>query len=471
MKPTLLAAVSNPWTYRNIFCTRLLTAVEQEFDPTWVCAEEAIAESIRAARPHAKVATIPFKSLNPASLETLVRQYEGESVVFPHRSRALKLDARWYRSKGRVNRLRQTLRLGRPVRKWTATALRAAMADSHRVLLAEPLAEELRDLLRREKPDLLWLGRTDYEFDQVFQAVAAEAGQRTVTTVLGWDNPSSKRMPTAVSDAYVLWGPCMERDIRPFFEVMGKTPRTHQVGSPQFDIYHDYLTAPPSRESVAQRFGLDPAKPIAFYGASSASAVPREHELVRELVDQSRAVASPELQWLVRLHPADDGRRWNELKALPGVVVEQPRHEASFYQWSPDSDHLVELVHQIGVADAVVNNGSTITLDGCVLGRPVIGVRCEPGGGESRRSEIIFDYHHMAAAVKMEAFPVCTSVKSVCEEIAKALRQPSARRAAARRLVDDVVGPLDGRCAERTVKALRETLAAGRTPVAAGASA
>src|SRR5205823_2494842 len=128
-----------------------------------------------------------------------------------------------------------------------------------------------------------------------------------------------------------------------------------------------------------------------MYGGSAPEGVPQEHRLVQDLIGLTRKRMGGRLQWLVRLHPNDNGSRWGEVANLPDVVLYRTNTSETKRHWIPDNNQLLDLIAQLLASAVVVNNASTLTFDACVLDRPVVCVRFEPGSRKLSRSIKIFE--------------------------------------------------------------------------------
>jgi hypothetical protein len=456
MKQKIFAPISSGWVYRNIFCTGLAEKLAERFDLVFCCIYDKLADEIKAHLPEAEVIYLPFNNNLPGVSQLKDHQFRCEAAVYKSPSRYHILDAQTLHDQSLRYRLLKWLDISIPRPRATVADLREAMQRYDEGLLAYPSAADVRRLLDEVQPDFVWLGTTLRPLDHVVTAVAYDAGLPCVTTVLNWDAVSSKVMPPVPSDAYLVWGDFMAEEMEEYYAIVGQRSQTHVVGSPQYDIYAEYLNNGIGVRARAEALGLDPSRPIIFYGGSNWVNVRREHELVRELVELSRKQIRPDLQWLVRLHPSDNGSRWGILKGIEGVVIYQANPEQHIDHWIPDRNQIVDLVEQLAMSDVVVNNASTITFDACVLNKPVVCVRFEPGFKKRSRSVLIFEFEHFKQAVRSGAFPVCTDLKTTSQAIRRMLDAPNALAKQRKAWVDSVLGEIDGRITDRIISALSD---------------
>jgi hypothetical protein len=449
-RPRVLVVVSTPWTYRNLFCTELGPRLSERIDAIYLCFRKDTYEVLRERVGSAPVHLIEWGVSRSGTNQAQWEQFICEAAVAPGRSRLMLLNYRNRKDRSLRHRIRRALGLSRiPVRpRRNANDLRLALAATAAELRKESAAAEVRQLLNFTRPAFIWLGSTFVEGDSLVATIAAETNVPTATTVLGWDNISSKALPPHPSISYTVWGAAMENDLKFYTELVNAKPIVERVGSPQFDVHSRYLQNPTNRSLTAREYGLDPNRPIALYGGSAPLVMPREHELVAELIKRMRET-NPELQWLIRLHPKDDGSRWNELRRNAQVAIYQPLKQGDFRDWRPEDEQVQEMVDQIGASNVVVTNASTILLDACILDRPVVANRYEPRSRGVRRSAILFKYAHMEHALGFKAFPVCNCVAEMVEEITRALQHPDERAAARAAFVSEVVAALDGTTTDR----------------------
>ena len=118
-----------------------------------------------------------------------------------------------------------------------------------------------------------------------------------------------------------------------------------------------------------------------------------------------------------------------------------------------------ELATLLQHADVVVCNAGTILLDALVGDRPAVCVLYDEGApaGESWAAKNVVGEHYQELAAS-GAFHRAERFEEVVAGIERALEQPAELAAARRRAVEQVVGAVDGRAAERVVDAAAEIL-------------
>lgn len=187
--------------------------------------------------------------------------------------------------------------------------------------------------------------------------------------------------PEKVDQLCIAWGPGAKELLVKY----GRDPdRVVVCGNPSFDKYRGPLM---EREAFCRQYGLDPARPIMLY---ATSLVPREgldpedfkhlegfkdrifplyNNLRRTLTDLffDLAEARPEVQFVVKLHPADNPGIFEETQTARGTSnVLILRH----------SD--IDIADALNVCDLMMHWNSTSSTEGWLLGKPTLFVHLEP---------------------------------------------------------------------------------------------
>jgi CDP-glycerol glycerophosphotransferase (TagB/SpsB family) len=220
-------------------------------------------------------------------------------------------------------------------------------------------------------------------------------------------------------------------------------------GWPQTDVFHVHR-ARSAYESVIRAYGLDPARPVVLVMGNTPTNAPYEGRFVERLVAWRSATAgAPQL--LFRPHPRD--REWRErfapAQATPDVAVQEPSYT--------DLETLATLLQH---GDCVVANAGTILLDALVNDRPAVCVLYDEGApaGESWALKNVVGEHYREL-IESGAFLRADRFEDVVSGIQRCLEAPAELAEERRRVVQAVVGDVDGRASERVVEAITAAIA------------
>lgn len=285
--------------------------------------------------------------------------------------------------------------------------------------------------------------------EAAYLRAARSLGVPTLGWILSFDNLTS-RGALPVFDAYAVWNDLMRDRILTLYPGRDVT-RVHILGTPQFD-FHLQSGHRWSRARTLDALELEPDDRYVLYAANSAWVTPTEPLLVEALVARLKEESELTRQRLVvRLHPLDDGTRWEELaQRHPGVRIVKPWGVNGLAPRLGDQALLVSsLLH----AEACVNVASTMSLDAAVVGTPVIcvGFASSPGSAEDRFYRSVYRTEHYRSIVESGGVRLASDMNELLDGVREAARDRESGRAARLRLVAQECGPNDGRAAERVV--------------------
>jgi CDP-glycerol glycerophosphotransferase (TagB/SpsB family) len=268
-----------------------------------------------------------------------------------------------------------------------------------------------------------------------------------VAHVASWDHTVGKGVISPHCDLYVVQNRMMEDDLRRYHRIGPE--RVRVTGWPQTDLFHR-VRPHAEYEQLLARYGLDRRRPSVLVAGNTPSNAPYEGRFVERLVAWRENGGRDRPQLLFRPHPRD--REWRERFAAAagreGVVVQ----EASY----TDLEDLATLLQHV---DVVVCNAGTILLDALVGDRPAVCVLYDEGApaGESWAAKNVVGKHYEELAAS-GAFYRAERFEEVVAGIERALEHPDELASERRRAVEQVVGTVDGRAAERVVDAVAAVL-------------
>ena len=243
------------------------------------------------------------------------------------------------------------------------------------------------DLFEKYQPSLVVASTPGWRWDRYLLREAAARGIPTAAVIVGWDNPSSYRLPGAPVDWITCWSEIQKQEL-----VLGsdwKPERVHVGGIPSYDGYFRG-TWKMSREEYFRLHGLDPNRKLLSYACSFVTFSPNFANIraLAELVNQN-ALAEP-VQLLIRLHPnhfqpgslyEQEANRVRELiRDMPHVHLVEPvplGGELGYYS----GEDMPEKASMMAYSDVFLTVYSTMVVETAIHDRPIVSVCIdEPGG-------------------------------------------------------------------------------------------
>jgi hypothetical protein len=340
---------------------------------------------------------------------------------------------------GHRNYLLDSSRVGPlPVHPRIETAMRAWHFSPRR-----HVASALRRRLERERPAIV-LSNLQMQSATPFIVLAQRLELTVVGYVASWDHTVGKGVIWNGLDRYVVQNEAMREDLVRYHDV--EPSRVVVTGWPQADVFHRRRSRAAFDEVLAA-YGLDASKPVVVVMGNTPTNMPYESRFFERLVSWwAESGADGRFSLLFRPHPRDRDWRQRFAAALdrPGAAVQAP----SF----TDLEALATVLQH---ADAVVSNAGTILLDALVNDCPAVCVLYDEGAppGESWARKSVVGEHYREVAGS-GAFHEAGSFDDVVAGIERCLSEPGELRDRRRAVVERVVGPVDGRSADRVAEAI-----------------
>ena len=280
-----------------------------------------------------------------------------------------------------------------------------------------------------------------------FLTAARRLGLPAIGYIASWDHPVGKGIVSPYLDRYIVQNETMRDDLGRFHGI--DPARVVVTGWPQTDVYH--RRRPRSAfEALIRELGLPEDRPVVLYAGNSPNNAPYEGDLVTRLVEWWQEEARDRFSLLFRPHPYDGqiGYRYVAALEADGAAVQRPRRG--------DFEDLATLLQHV---DCVVANAGTILLEALVNDRPSICVTFDEGAPPGQgRAGLNVTGQHYRKLLESEAFYRAASFDELVRAIDSALRHPAELAPERRHVSHEVVGEIDGRAAERVVRAVQEAV-------------
>jgi hypothetical protein len=313
---------------------------------------------------------------------------------------------------------------------------------------------EFDGLIEATRPQVLVTANYGTEaFEVRLLRAAHRHGVPSLALVPSWDNLSSKGVIGENPKHLAVWNGIMRHEAKSLYGF--DDAAVHVVGGLQFDLYAGERPAE-ERQRVFSRLGIDPARPFVVVGTITPRYFANNIDIVDILNDAVIAGRLPhDLQIVVRLHPqvVDHPHFGDNLEQYRDRAARHPRIRLSIphvLRWGsitpPVPEDGVELMTLLSHAAVSVMPASTLAIDACALGAPVIGIGFD--GHETKPYETsvrrTFDFTHYRRIVAEGGLRIAESKEMLIAEIAAYLGDRGRDREGRAKIVSSHLGAVDG---------------------------
>ncbi|MDT0676789.1 hypothetical protein [Autumnicola musiva] len=320
-----------------------------------------------------------------------------------------------------------------------------------------------RDLLKKEKPDLLFFTHQRPPYLAPLDYSAKKLGIKTCSFIFSWDNLPSKGRMAAPFDSFLVWSNLMKKELHYFYPETKNQP-VEVVGTPQFEPYvlDRYRS---SKADFYQKFDLNPSFKTICYSCGDASTSKNDPfyiKTIAQFIVQEKL--AKEVNFLVRTSPAEDGSRFKDLVEkfsfikwnYPKWELTRENHPEPWSQRVPLAEDLMDLRSLLENCDLNINMCSTMSLDFMLFDKPVINPTFGTGENYLYDDQKYLLYSHYERVVKSGAVAIVKNVDELLREINFSLNNPQARLQEQKELLKIQIGkPLKG-TSQRIAKTLKE---------------
>lgn len=306
-----------------------------------------------------------------------------------------------------------------------------------------------KPVFEKYKPDLAFATNLIHGTNIALMKYARRSGVKLIGMVKTWDNLSSKGLLLVKPDALIVPNRVVLRDA----VMMGDMPaeRVFDGGCPQYDAYFD-SSAFQSREEVCSALGIDPQKKFLLYcmGGVMNQDDPSDHiQMLDDAIEDERL---PPSTIVLRSHPKYDVRVL-KLDKLKHVVFQQPGQKVSDMvgEWELNSADIRLMQNMLRHADVEYNTGSTMTLESAIYDRPVVAIGFDGHVNRPYYESVKqgFDVTHYRIVLGTGGVTRADSEAELVAATKSYLADPSLHSKERKHLVEELVGPVDGKAGER----------------------
>lgn len=318
------------------------------------------------------------------------------------------------------------------------------------------------DLFEKYQPDLVVASTPGWRFDRYLLREAAKLGIPRAVAIVGWDNPSSYRLPGAPMDYATCWSEIQKDEL-----VRGSDWAPERVNIGGIPTYDGYFRRQwqMSREDYYALHGLDPNRKLLAYASSFVTFSPNypNIEALARLVN-SDSLREP-CQLLIRLHPnhfmsgslyEQEANRVRDLvRSLPYVHLVEPVPLGDGLSYYSGED-MPEKSSMMAYADVFLTVYSTMVVETAVHNRPIVSVCIDTPGGWNAPGKFSLSLAEIAEWPTHQRFReagagrVAFNAEQVREAVNFYLENPLADEEARRKFIEREVTFTDGSAGRRT---------------------
>jgi hypothetical protein len=296
-----------------------------------------------------------------------------------------------------------------------------------------------------------------HDQDGLLLCAAQQLGLPSLTSVISFDNPTTRERMLVCSDQVLVWNQYNQNELVRSYPQL-EDERVSVIGAPQFDL-HRKAELRLSRDEWCRALSLPEDRPIILYGAGPAHLVPGEASLIRLLDDAIEAGSFPQQPYLlVRRHPTEPAEAWSELSGelRHGHVVDPwAAGNSSFRGWPSQEDIIIQM-SSLAHATVHINVCSSMTLDGAMFDRPQIGPTFVPGATRRENSRVadMYQQEHWQPITASGGLTTVGDAEALLTATAQALEHPEVGSEARQRMIQELLTFTDGQSSQRLVDAV-----------------
>lgn len=315
--------------------------------------------------------------------------------------------------------------------------------------------QEYLEQFRQKRPSLLVVTHAHLLNESELISAARSLKIPVLGIVRSWDNVHKGLQSR--TDHIAVWNEINRNEV---IELDRYRPSdVTMVGASQFDPYFQEDTVW-SREKLAERFNLDPARPILLF-ASLGNFIPGLDEtcwMDQLLALLDKGAIPGDCQIICRLHPLSRFEHFQRYTRHRNVRLSYVEGYYPGLTWYMTRDEVVEVGNMLRHADIVMTPTSTITLEAAIFDRPTIVPIFHPYQPE--RAKAFFSTRqlgkHFGRIERLDLVPIIRRAEDFAPAINHCLQDPNWYKAERAQLVRDYVHFTDGRSVERLSKLIQQ---------------
>jgi hypothetical protein len=324
------------------------------------------------------------------------------------------------------------------------------------------VVKEYARILKNENIDILFFTHQRPPFIAPLIYQAEKFKIKTASFIFSWDNLASKGRMSGNFNYYLVWSDLMKSELLHFYSSI-VNDQIEVVGTPQFEPY--VLDRYQSRNiDFINKFNMDTSLKTICFSCGDVSTSQNDVLYIDTIANAIIDKKIPEVNFLVRTSPAEDGKRFKDLlEKYPFIKWNFPKwkllrknHQEEWSQRVPTIEDIIDLRSIIEFSDLNINMLSTMSLDFMQFNKPVINPafgNLENGLYDDQR---FLRYAHIKNVIKSNATRIVKNRQELIDSIVLYIKNPDIDLENRKQLIQLQIGkPLEG-TSERIATILRK---------------
>jgi hypothetical protein len=300
----------------------------------------------------------------------------------------------------------------------------------------------LSGIFNEYKPVIFFATHATSYFEECLLRNVSNANIPSVLMILSWDHLSSKILLNRGFKSIFVWNELTKDEILRTYPHY-RSEQIKVVGIPQYDLY---ATKPCiAYDNWCRKYGLDSTRRTILFSTMPQSRHEQQHiileMLLKTIIEGKRL--PPDLQVLIKCHPFDDFKGYNELlNRFPvGIHRNSLNTLQSQEDWSPTSFEMEASRDALYFCALNINIFSTLTIEAAYFNKPIVHIAFDPLPIKNRiPCHEYYNLDHFKPIVDTGASILAYSCEEMFEAINKFIITPELLAEQRKMLVKKFVG-------------------------------
>jgi hypothetical protein len=321
---------------------------------------------------------------------------------------------------------------------------------------------ECRDLLKRIKPDLIFLPTLIYGIEYALLREAKRLNIANAAMVSSWDNFYSKTFLRVFPDRLFAQTKSLKEQAIRAADFDEK--KITLVGVPQYDL-HFKKSGVVSRDEFLKEIGGDPTKKTILYALSGKVGMDTDASMLETLHEaMANKTFGDNVQVLIRPYPKSDFSegRIEKMQKKYGFLTYSASGSVGTGKdrWEFDGRSIRLLLNTLAHSDVIVSTYSTFFIEAAIFDKPIVAVAFDGQANvdQSNSAERFFMWDHLKEIGKHNGIVRAKSKEEFIAAVKEGLAEPGKLHAGRQAIITDQCVFTDGNSSTRLAEGIRDML-------------